>query len=273
MSTIDTPDAGSSGDRVHDHIEIRDLHTADDMHGVVEVFQQVWGSPTELVRLEMLMAIAHSGGYVTAAVDTHERIDPARTDPDRAGHERPHHGAVLGASVGILAVHDGRPALHSHITGILPGVRHTGLGRQMKLHQQSWARERGIEWIVWTYDPLVRRNAWFNIAVLGAEVHEYLASFYGTMTDAINAGDDSDRLLVAWNVATDPDHAVRDGSDAEHGLLIPTPDDIVALRRTDPTAVDRWRTETRSAWQAALAEGRRVLGFSRDGNYVLGPPT
>ena len=79
----------------------------------------------------------------------------------------------------------------------------------MKLHQQQWALDRGIEWIVWTFDPLVQRNAWFNIAILGAEVHEYLPYFYGTMTDAINAGDDSDRLLMAWSTATDPDAGPR----------------------------------------------------------------
>jgi predicted GNAT superfamily acetyltransferase len=257
MSTFDTPDAGADDSWIHGEIEIRNLHTADEMRGVVEVFQQVWGSPTELVRLEMLMAIAHSGGYVSAALDHRDHAD---------------HGAVLGASVGILARHDDRPALHSHITGILPGVRHTGLGRQMKLHQQSWARDRGIEWIVWTYDPLVRRNAWFNIAVLGAEVHEYLESFYGVMTDAINAGDESDRLLVAWNVAVDPDHGLRDGEGVEDALLLPTPADVVALRRTDPAAVERWRAESRAGWQAALAERRPVLGFTRDGDYVLGPP-
>jgi predicted GNAT superfamily acetyltransferase len=257
MSTIDTPDAGTDESRIHGEIEIRNLHSADEMRGVVEVFQQVWGSPTELVRLEMLMAIAHSGGYVSAAIDRREQGE---------------HGAVLGASVGILARHDDRPALHSHITGILPGVRQTGLGRQMKLHQQEWARDRGIEWIVWTYDPLVRRNAWFNIAVLGAEVHEYLESFYGVMTDAINAGDDSDRLLVAWSSAIDPDQPIRDGTGVDDALLLPTPDDVIALRRTDPLAVERWRAESRAAWQSALAEGRPVLGFTRDGDYVLGPP-
>jgi predicted GNAT superfamily acetyltransferase len=246
MNTTDT--AGTP--RLHDEIEIRDLHTADHMQGVVDVFQQVWGSPTELIRLELLMAIAHSGGYVAAAIDPQ--------------------GTVLGASVGLLARHAGGPALHSHITGILPGVRQTGLGRQMKLHQQSWARERGIDWIVWTFDPLVRRNAWFNIAVLGVEVHEYLDSFYGVMTDAINAGDDSDRLLVAWSVDADPDHEPFDGTGVDDPLLLPTPDDVVTLRRTDPAAVARWRAQSRAAWHAALADGRRVLGFSRDGDYVLG---
>ena len=95
---------------------------------------------------------------------------------------------------------------------------------------------------MWTFDPLVRRNAWFNIAVLGAEVREYLPSFYGSMTDAINAGDDSDRLLVTWDVGRPVPDSPRDGHDiAGPTELVPTPDDVVALRRTDPLAVALWR--------------------------------
>lgn len=264
MSTIDTPavhDAEtSSTDIPHaDGIEIRMLHTADEMAEVGAVFQQVWGSTTELVRLEMLMAIAHSGGYVSAPYDM----------------TRGEHGTILGASVALLADHLGQRALHSHVTGILPGARSTGVGRALKIHQQAWAAERGIEWIVWTFDPLVRRNAWFNIAVLGAEVHDYLQSFYGTMTDAINAGDDSDRLLVAWSVATDPNAPTRDGADLvdrpDH-LAIPTPEDVVALRRTDPAAVARWRQQSREALSSAIQAGRPIVGFTRGGDYIAGPP-
>lgn len=252
-------DSQSLDSAVHalDGIEIRTLHDADEMVRLGEVFQQVWGSATPLVGIEILMAVAHSGGYVSAAFET------------RAGEER-----MLGASVAILARHLDHPALHSHITGLLPGARRSGLGRAMKLHQQAWAAEQELDWIVWTFDPLVRRNAWFNIAVLGAEVHGYLPSFYGTMTDAINAGDDSDRLLLAWHVATDADAANRDGSDsatpgAGERLLIPTPDDIVQLRRTDSAAAQTWRTDTREAFVEALDRGDRVVGFTADGDYVL----
>ena len=269
MSTIetsgdgDTLDDGVDGD-AHaagdpgsppDGVEIRILHRADEMVGLVEVFRQVWGSVTELVTIEMLMAVSHSSGYVAAAYET------------RGGEER-----IQGASVAILARHHGQPALHSHITGLLPGARRTGLGRAMKLHQRAWAAEQDIEWIVWTYDPLVRRNAWFNIAVLGAEVHEYMPSFYGNMTDSINLGDESDRLLVAWPVAGDIG-PLRDGRELiESGrpyALVPTPEDIVSLRRTDPAAVKRWRNESREALMSALARGDRVTGFTRDGSYVL----
>jgi len=255
----EAPDPGVVPATPDSAIEIRLLTRADDMVVVGEVFQQVWGSATELVRLEMLMAIAHAGGYVVGAYDTSRRSD---AHPD---------GQILGASVALLATHHGKPALHSHVTGILPGARSTGLGRAMKLHQQAWAVDRGIDWIVWTFDPLVRRNAWFNIAILGAEVHEYLPSFYGTMTDAINAGDESDRLLMAWSTVTDPAMPVRDGSGIEARSLISTPEDIVALRRTDPAAVARWRSENRAALTAALAAGDPIVGFTRDGEYVVGP--
>ncbi len=261
MPTNEAPDSGTDPVVPDSSIQIRLLTRADDMVVLGEVFQQVWGSSTELVRLEMLMAISHAGGYIAGAFDTSRSSD---TSP---------HGQILGASVALLATHNGMPALHSHVTGILPGARSTGLGREIKLHQRAWALERDIDWIVWTFDPLVRRNAWFNIAILGAEVHEYLPAFYGTMTDAINAGDESDRLLMAWSTATDPEDPLHDGSDiadsARHSL-IPTPADIVALRRTDPVAVATWRADNREALTAALAAGHPIIGFTRSGDYVVG---
>lgn len=222
----------------------------DELAVVNAVLQEIWGTDTAILPLEMLVAIAHSGGYVAVASAD---------------------GRPIGASVALLAVHDGRPALHSHITGLLPDARATGLGRALKLHQREWARERGIEHIVWTFDPLVRRNAWFNLAVLGADVVAYLPSFYGTMTDAINAGDDSDRLLVAWDVRAPVPETPRTADDRPaDAVLVPTADDIVALRGRDPEAVATWRASTREALTSALDEGRSVLGFTRDGCYVLG---
>ena len=243
-------------------IEIRTVSTADELVAVVDLLKQVWGSSTELVRLEMLLAIAHSGGYVSAAYTSN--------GPD------PSDQIIVGASVAILARHRDQPALHSHVTGLLPDARHLGIGRAIKMHQRDWAAKREIDWIVWTFDPLVRRNAWFNIAILGAKVQAYLPSFYGTMTDAINAGDDSDRLLMEWDVRSDPSTEPLDGSDIDDlGQsaqidLVPTPADVVALRRTDPTAVAEWRQATRNSLTAALNTGRPIVGFTSAGEYVIG---
>jgi predicted GNAT superfamily acetyltransferase len=230
-------------------IEVRSISTRSDFDEHGALMQAVWGTSTPLVNVELLTAISHSGGYVAAAFAD-----------DR----------MVGASVGFLADHHGEPALHSHVTGVVDSMRHAGIGRAIKLHQRAWAAERGLRWITWTFDPLVRRNAWFNIAVLGADVDAYLPSFYGEMTDAINAGDESDRLLMAWDVTAPVPREPRQGAGYTDTILVPTPADVVELRRTDPHAVATWRSETREALTSALAAGRRVLGFTRDGSYVIG---
>jgi predicted GNAT superfamily acetyltransferase len=235
-------------------IEIRVLSTADEMAGVGAMFQQVWGSVTPLVETELLCAIAHSGGYVIGAYDAH---------------------SIVGASFGFLGRYEGAESLHSHVTGILPGVQHSGLGRAIKEHQRAWAVERDIPWITWTFDPLVRRNAWFNIEVLHAHIAEYLVNFYGRMSDSINGDDESDRLLVAWS--TDPSPAtstapLEPAADART-VEIATPDDIVRLRRTDITEATEWRTRVRDQLGGALDAGGIVTGFTRDGDYQVALPS
>ena len=64
---------------------------------------------------------------------------PAATWPASTTSDR-----LMGASFGFLARHHGQQALHSHVTGILPGLQHGGVGRAMKLHQRDWAAERDI---------------------------------------------------------------------------------------------------------------------------------
>jgi predicted GNAT superfamily acetyltransferase len=229
-------------------IEIRLIDSPADIARVANVFNQVWGTRTPLVSVELLRAVGHAGGYVAAA----------------------HDGAqVVGGSMGFLARHLDQPALHSHLTGILPGVRHTGLGRAMKRHQRAWAAARDLAWVTWTFDPLVRRNAWFNLGVLGAEVHEYLVDFYGPIDDSINAGDESDRLLVAW--AVDEQHAAAPTIHDQETFTVPTPDDIVVLRRTSPAAAEGWRRRVRRELGGPVAAGATVVGFTRAGEYVVRP--
>lgn len=231
-----------------DDLQIRVLSEPDELTALVTLFNQIWGSITPLVGVELLRAVSHSGGYTAAA----------------------YHGQqMVGGSLGFLARHDGDPALHSHVTGLLPGVRRTGLGRAMKLHQREWARQQGLPWVTWTFDPLVRRNAWFNIHVLRAQIHDYLPNFYGPIDDAINHRDESDRLLVAWPTDATlaaPADALTDGL-----VAVPTPDDIVVLRRMDPTAAATWRQRVRDELGGGLAAGATVVGVTRDGEYLLQP--
>ena len=130
------------------------------------------------VTVGLLRALAHAGAYVVGAF---------------AGTR------MVGASAGFFSAPPD-PALHSHITGVAPGGQHRGIGFALKVHQRAWALARGVPVVVWTFDPLVARNAWFNLAKLGALPTAYLEDFYGPMTDAINAGMASDRLLLTWRL-------------------------------------------------------------------------
>ena len=226
-------------------IEIRILHSADEMRAVSTVFQQVWGAVTPLVDAGLLRSITHAGGYVAGAYE--------------GGH-------IIGASFGFLGRYQGDLALHSHVTGILPGVQHSGVGRAIKEHQRAWAAQHDIDWLTWTFDPLDRRNAWFNIEVLHAHVADYLVNFHGALSDSVNGPDETDRLLVAWpsDASADRGPAPRAVSD----IRIATPEDIVKLRRIDPAEATEWRLRVRRELTDAMGRGT-VTGVTRDGEYVV----
>jgi predicted GNAT superfamily acetyltransferase len=163
-------------------IAVREVAGLPDLVMVRRLFDTLWSAaPTNpSVTAELLRAYAHTGQYVVVADDL----------------TQPGHPAVA-ASVGFLAAPPG-VALHSHVTGVLPGGRGRSLGFALKAHQRAWALASGLSEITWTFDPLIRRNAWFNLAKLGARARSYLTDFYGSMTDGVNAGDASDRLYLAW---------------------------------------------------------------------------
>ncbi|NDF83049.1 MAG: hypothetical protein EB130_07820 [Actinobacteria bacterium] len=79
-------------------------------------------------------------------------------------------GVVVGATWGFLASHEGRLGLHSHVTGVLSAHANAGVGLALKHHQWQWASKQGLDFVTWTFDPLVRRNAYFNLVKLGANV-------------------------------------------------------------------------------------------------------
>ncbi|WP_433237019.1 GNAT family N-acetyltransferase [Streptosporangium sp. CA-135522] len=250
---------------------LRELHSIEELEGVYRLFDDIWhpapgGAP---ITVELMRALSHAGNYVAGAYQG-----------DR----------LVGASVGFLASPAGQ-VLHSHVTGASAG---RGIGFALKLHQRAWALERGLDRITWTYDPLIRRNAHFNLVKLGARPEEYLPSFYGLMGDAINNGDESDRMLAVWRLSEPrvlaavrsephrpqiPPDAVtalteRDGrpvagrTDART-VTVTVPPDIEALRRTDPDAARAWRHAVREVLGGLMEEGARVTGFHGRSCYLV----
>jgi predicted GNAT superfamily acetyltransferase len=189
------------------------------------------------------------------------------------------------------------PELHSHVTGVRRSRQRGGAGRALKLHQRCWALERGIETISWTFDPLVRRNAVFNLARLGASGDHYLENVYGRMKDLLNGDDESDRLFVKWRLAdlaveaaaAGSPHCLRvntalaealtpgpDGSPIvlpadgpDRRVVCRVPGDIQSMRAGRPDVARAWRLALRQVLGGALANGGRLLGLDDDGDYVV----
>jgi predicted GNAT superfamily acetyltransferase len=176
--------------------------------------------------------------------------------------------------------------LHSNISGVVDQGR--GVGLALKLHQRAWALHRAITTITWTFDPLVRRNAWFNLVKLGATGVEYLPDFYGPMTDGVNSGESSDRLFTRWDLTAEPrgplgaDGATLlldevDSSPLEASqvpddgalLVLRLPADIEALRTSSPATATAWRLAVRRALVPAFADGFTVRGMTADAELVL----
>ncbi len=225
-------------------VVIRELHELTEMDQLRRTAGEVWGgTASDMVSSDFLMALAHVGGYVAGSF-----LD-----------ER-----MVGCSFGMLARHGGAWCLHSHITGVVPALQNSGLGARLKMHQHAWARAHGLVAITWTFDPLVRRNGWFNLRRLGARAVEYHVDFYGALNDDINGSEETDRLMAWWDVeATDPTPT----NDADP-ITVPTPDDIVGLRSSNPAAAREWRLAMRDRL-APLMDTHEVTGMNDNGEYVL----
>ena len=119
-------------------VTVTEVHEIDELVELNRVIDTVWHREGDAVAMEMLRALAHSGNCILAA---------------RSGTE------MVGATVSFRGVHEGRPTLHSHITGIVPGSQLRGVGLALKLRQRAWALVNAIESVTWPFDPLVARNA------------------------------------------------------------------------------------------------------------------
>lgn len=244
------------------------------LRAVSGLFESVWGRTPEGVPVnsEVLRSLVHAGGCVTTAHDQH--------------------GALVGASVLAVATPSG--STYSLIAAVSPGAADRGIGHAVKLRQRAWALERGHASMVWTFDPLVSRNARFNLTKLGAVAQEYAVGFYGEMSDRLNGADDADRLVATWTLdspraiaasegtAADregpaPDsRPLADGPDGEPlarqdaaGLWVRVPADVVALRAVDRAAARQWRTAVRLTLLDALDHSRTATHMTRHGWYLL----
>ena len=230
-------------------IQVRELNNLQDQNFGRKIFDITWSMDvgTEITP-NLLQAMVHSGSYLSGAF-----ID----------------NKIVGAAFAFPATNSGLH-LHSHMTAVLPEFRDKGVGYALKIDQWNWAKKKNYSHLSWTFDPLVRRNAKLNIAKLGVDISAYHPNFYGDMPDALNAGDESDRLMVSWRTDIDAPKARELITNPEPGdILIEIPEDIVAIRTKNQSESMKWRRQVREQFMAAFEKNGRVIGFSANNEYVV----
>ncbi|OCG75594.1 hypothetical protein [Microbacterium sediminis] len=237
---------------------LEEARAIEPLREVSALLESVWGRTPEGAPMhsDTMRSLVHAGGLVTAVRD-----------------ER---GVLLGA--GVL-VRDVPGVAYGLIAAAAPGHTDRGIGYTIKQHQRTWCLDRDIREIRWTFDPLMSRNARFNLVKLGAVAVAYTPSFYGEMIDAINRGDDSDRLVASWILDAAPRDPIEPDLDAPalgdvpiddaHGTWIGVPRDIDALRERDRDAAVAWRRQVRAQMLPLFEAGARATHFSRSGHYLL----
>ena len=230
-------------------VKIVDLSNLSEQSNARLIFDITWSmdAGTEITP-NLLQAMVHSGSYLSGAF-----VD----------------NKIVGAAFAFPATNGGLH-LHSHMTAVLDKFRDKGVGYALKIDQWNWAKKHKYSHLSWTFDPLVRRNVKLNIVKLGVDISSYYPNFYGAMPDALNAGDESDRLMVSWSTDTDEPKARELITDPKpEDILIEIPEDIVAIRSKDQSESLKWRRQVRDQFLAAFEKNGKVVGFSANNEYVV----
>src|SRR5215213_132965 len=170
---------------------------------------------------------------------------------------------------------------YSHVMAVAKDYQNKGVGARLKWAQCERALREGRKVIQWTWDPMMTRNAHFNLNRLGATVQAYLADFYGVDYGADRAEDErpglpSDRLSASWNIDSARVHALAKGTEAPFAgkrvATIAIPTDWNALVQRDVQRAREEQTRVREEFQRAFAEQLICAGFERSqesSRYVL----
>jgi predicted GNAT superfamily acetyltransferase len=238
-------------------IDIRQLRDLAQFAGVVDLQKEIWGfNAIDLLPMRLLVVLDKVGGHIFGAFDA-----------DR----------LIAFCFAIPGVKPGpTPYLHSHMLGVLPEYRDSGIGRRLKLRQREDALARGIGLIEWTFDPLELKNAFFNFERLGAIVRRYAENQYGLTASPLHGGLPTDRCTAEWWLDSPRVRQVLAGDrPSVHAVeRISFPAEVALIRNQDAARAREIQKTNAARFQDAFARGLAVTGFERgatEGTYLLEP--
>jgi predicted GNAT superfamily acetyltransferase len=251
-----------------DGVVVRRVESQPEYDECVRIQNETWGAGfNESVPGTILRVTQYLGGVTAAAFS-------------------PDGGRMLGFVFGMTGVQQGRLVHWSDLLAVRPEARDRGIGRRLKLYQRTQVLRLGVTRMLWTFDPLVARNAHLNLNTLGASVAAYVPDMYGWDTGStLHRGVGTDRFVVEWDLTSERAEAPQSPgppiappaslvvnpaetasvqtNDALHQVYIAVPDDLQDLIATAPERAAQWRETTRKAFLWYLERGYRVCGFTR----------
>jgi predicted GNAT superfamily acetyltransferase len=167
--------AGTGGNAPSSDPQILCLESVGQQRAAAELYRSVFGYADDsfAVSPRLLRGLLENSGSALGAFD--------------AG------GAIIGFCYGFSAVDDGVLYHYSQATVIAPSAQGQGLGQALKRAQAAVASRTGAKTMRWSFDPVLSRNAHFNLNTLGARGKWFTPDFYGEPN--------TDRMIVEWELA------------------------------------------------------------------------
>lgn len=253
-----------------EHLSIREFASLDEYQACVAFQEETWGHGfSERVPSAILHVGQEIGGVSAGA------FEPT--------------GRMVGFVFGLTGVRDGQLVHWSDMLAVRPEYRNRHLGERLKQYQATRVRALGVHTMLWTYDPLVARNAHFNINRLRAFPVAYRADMYGSNTGStLHGALPTDRFIVAWDLdrapglppvvdgATPDDHVLpllnpltpsgapdKVSADGAGTVRVQVPLDSHSIQLASPELAAAWRYTVRDLVAPLLAAGYRVSRFVR----------
>lgn len=199
----------------------RSLHGRLEREAAVALYRETFGlaDTDPAMTPKLLAALQHNGGSAVGAFDSA--------------------GQLVGFAYGFLGADTTTgtavPYHYSQAAVVAHSQQGRGIGRRLKVAQADIARATGARTMRWAYDPVLARNAHFNLDVLGARGRWFHRDYY----DQYDAAGRTDRVVVEWELPGGPSRpappapaagelgdlgfgAVLDVAAGSRALLIPT---------------------------------------------------
>lgn len=235
-----------------EEIDIRECATVEDLTACVHLQREVFALPDlEISPVRHFIVTLHAGGFTLGAF---------------------YREKLVGFTLSVPAFLRGENAFYSHMTAVAKNFQSTGIGAKLKWKQRETSLARGVKVIKWTFQPVMARNAFFNLEKLGAVVGEYKPNFYGTdySTSAEQTeplGLDSDRLFAEWHLESEKVEALASGASftekREPVGKVEVPGDWNDLVETAPAEAIAEQTRIKEEFGRNFADDLICAGFRR----------